>query len=135
MDLISQAAREFDEQIVGAYVVWHKEDPELIAEYAGVRHRETGSSLTTWSHGYYIQAAYRLPWQKRLWKPYYRFEHIGIDPAEVVFATVPPIDGSTVGLRYDASQFAAIKGEYRSWKRGDGTPRNYGGFFQVCFTF
>jgi len=33
--------------------------------------------------------AYRLPWQERLWKPYFRFEHIGIDPAEVVFATVP----------------------------------------------
>ena len=32
-------AREFHEQIVSGYVVWQKEDPELIAEFAGVRHR------------------------------------------------------------------------------------------------
>ena len=135
VDRITQTSREFDEQIVGGYAVWHKEDPEIIAEYAGVRHRETGTSLVTWNHGYYVQAAYRLPWAKRLLKPYYRFEHIGIDPGEIVFATVLPIDGSTIGMRWDASQFAAIKGEYRTWRRGEGAPRNYGGFFQISFTF
>jgi len=129
------STRTFDERIVGGYAVWHKEDPEVIAEVAAVRHRETNSSLVTWNHAYYIQAAYRLPMGKRLWKPYYRFEHIGIDPSEVVFATVPRLDGSTVGVRFDASQFAALKGEYRTWRRGEGSERNYGGFFQLCFTF
>ena len=90
---------------------------------------------TTWSQAFYVQAAYRLPWQERLWKPYFRFEHIGIDPAEVVFATVPDLDQATIGVRFDASQFAAIKGEYRTWTRGSGSQRNQGGFFQICFTF
>jgi hypothetical protein len=126
---------EFDEQIVSGYVVWHKEDPEIIAELASVRHRETNAAPATWNHAYYVQAAYRLPWRERLWKPYFRFEHIGIDAAEVVFATVPEVDMATVGLRYDASQFAAIKGEFRTWTRGAESDRNYGGFFQLCFTF
>ena len=89
----------------------------------------------TWSHAYYVQAAYRLPQFKRLWKPYFRFEHIGIDDADVMFATVPRLDGATLGVRYDISQYAAVKGEYRTWTRGEDTARNHGGFLQVCFTF
>jgi hypothetical protein len=127
--------RQFQERIVSAHAVWLKEDPEIIAEFAGIRHREAGAALVTWSHAYYVQAAYRLPQSGRLWKPYYRFEHIGIPTADAVFTGIPLLDGSTVGVRYDASTFAAIKGEFRSWTRGAAVPRNYGGFFQLCFTF
>jgi hypothetical protein len=127
--------REFQERIVSGYVVWNKEEPEIIAEIAGVRHREAGTDISTWNRAYYIQAAYRLPQLKRLLKPYYRFEHIGIADGDAMFATVPLLDSSIVGLRYDASLFAAIKGEYRTWRRGDDVPRNHGGFFQLCFTF
>ncbi len=137
-DLITlSAGPEYREQIVSGYVVWHKETPELIAEFASVRHREHDAeqAAATWSQAFYVQTAYRLPWQERVWKPYFRFEHIGIDPAEVVFATVPDLDQATIGVRFDASQFAAIKGEYRTWTRGSGSQRNQGGFFQICFTF
>jgi hypothetical protein len=127
--------REFREQIVSGHAVWQKEDPELIAEIAAIRHSEVGSASNTWSHAYYVQAAYRLSQFNRLLKPYFRFEHIGIPAADVVFQTVPRLDGSTLGLRYDASLFAAIKGEFRTWRRGADLPRNYGGFFQICFTF
>jgi hypothetical protein len=129
------SARTFQERIVSGHIVWQKEDPELIAEVAGVRHRELNSSSSTWSHAYYVQAAYRLPWFNRLWKPYYRFEHIGVNPGDVVFQTVPNLDGSTLGVRYDLTLYAAIKAEYRTWRRGPDVPRNYGGFFQLCFTF
>jgi len=129
-------ARTFDEQIVSGYGAWQKENPEIIAEYASVRHLETiGGASATWNHAYYIQAAYRLPRFDRLWKPYYRFEHVGIAAKDVVFQGVLPIDGSTLGVRYDASQFAAIKGEFRTWRRDPANPRNYGAFFQICFTF
>ena len=89
----------------------------------------------TWNHAYYFQAAYRLPQLNHVLKPYFRFEHIGVNPMDAVFATVPDLDGSTMGIRFDASPFAALKGEYRNWSRGTGVPRNYGGFFQICFTF
>jgi len=127
-------ARVFSERILAAHVAWQKETPELIAEFASVRHEEAGSPATT-NHAYYVQAAYRLPEPAHLWKPYFRFEHIGVDASEVVFATVLRLDGATVGMRFDLSQYAAVKGEYRSWTRGEGTVRNHGGFFQVCFTF
>jgi hypothetical protein len=129
------SARDFDERIVAAHVVWEREDPEVIAEIAGVRHRERGTTATTWSPAYYVQVAYRLPQFRRLLKPYFRFEHIDIDSADVVFADVPSLDQSTVGLRYDASLHAALKAEYRTWRRGPEVPRNHGGFFSVCFTF
>jgi hypothetical protein len=64
-----------------------------------------------------------------------RFEHIAVPGADAAFAGVPSLDMTTTGLRYDASTYAAIKAEYRTWTRGPDTVRNYGGFFQVCFTF
>jgi hypothetical protein len=128
-------AREFGERIVSAYAAWQKEEPELIAEFAAVRHRENGSGTDSWSRAFYVQAAWRLPPLERAFKPYYRFEHVGIDEADEVFAPLPELDMSIVGLRYDVSLHAAAKAEYRTWTRGDGSVRNHGGFFQVCFTF
>jgi len=121
------------EHIFSAHAAFLKETPEVIVEVASVRHDQTGGVV--WSHAYYVQGAYRLSFDDRKWKAYYRFEHIGIPATDVVFTGIPNLDGSTVGLRYDASPFAAIKGEYRNWTRGPGTTRNQGGFFQVSFTF
>ncbi len=129
------SGREFQERIVAAHAAWQKEDPEVLAELASVRHQEAGTNLVTWSHAYYVQVAYRLPGAARLWKPYYRFEHVGVNAADAAFTTVPRLDGSTLGVRVDLSLFAAVKGEFRTWTRGAGTPRNQGGFFQLCFTF
>lgn len=127
--------REFSERIIAGHAAWQKEDPEVLAEFASVRHQESGTTGVNWSHAYYVQVAYRLPGNGHLWKPYYRFEHVGVSAADAAFATVPGIDGSTLGVRYDFSLFAAFKGEYRTWTRGAGSPRNHGGFFQVSFTF
>jgi hypothetical protein len=129
------SGRSFHEQIVAAHAVWQKEDPELIAEFAAVRHTEVGAVSSTWNRAFYVQAAYRLPGSGKLFKPYVRFEHIGIDPLDVVFIGVPLLDGTTAGVRYDFASFAAAKGEYRTWTRGESSLRNHGGFFQVCFTF
>jgi hypothetical protein len=122
------------ERIVGAHVAWQKEDPEVIAEFSGVRHEEPGAA-PDWSRAYYVQVAYRLAPGERRWKPYFRFEHIGIPSTDRVFAGIPELDGSTIGMRYDASQLAAVKVEYRVWTRGANSVRNHGGAFQVCFTF
>ncbi len=127
--------RDFSERIVAGHAVWQKETPEVIAEVAAVRHESVDSGLVTWNHAYYLQVAYRLPAANHTLKPYFRFEHIGVNTLDEVFSGVPNLDGATVGLRFDASQFAALKGEYRNWDRGAGQPRNYGGFFQLCFTF
>jgi hypothetical protein len=126
--------REFGERIISGYAVWHKETPEILFEYAAVRHEESATSLVTWSRASYIQLAYRLPAFKAALKPYYRFEHIDVDAADAMFTSVRGLDGSTAGLRWDLSSFAAVKFEYRNWVRPN-TARNQGGFFQACFTF
>jgi len=135
-DRVSVPARpEFDERIVAAHAVWQHEDPEVIAEIANVHHSQVGGSVTASNLAYYIQTAYRLPIGNRLWKPYYRFEHIDIETTDPVFAGVPSLDGSTVGVRYDVSTYAAIKGEFRARRRVDGQPFTKGWFTQVAFTF
>src|SRR5207249_6025566 len=40
-------SREFYERIIAGHIVWRKEDPELIAEIADVRHRAVDNSLAT----------------------------------------------------------------------------------------
>jgi len=126
---------DFDERITSLHAVWQREDPEIIAEIADVHHELVGGALPTSNLAYYVQAAYRLPSSARLWKPYYRFEHIDIDSRDVVFAGVPNLDGSTIGVRYDISTYAAIKSEARIRRRTADQPRTNGWFLQIAFTF
>jgi len=126
--------REFREWITAGHLVWQREDPEVIAEVANVNHREVGHSRSFDSQAFYIQAAYRLPWFERRWKPYYRFEYIDVARNDVVFRSVPGLTGSVVGLRYDFADFAAIKLEYRNQQRPDQADVN-GIFLQNSFMF
>ena len=136
VDRVTVAGRpDFDERITAAHAVWQREDPEIIAEVAHVHHQQVGGAQSTSDLAYYLQGAYRLPGAARLWKPYYRFEHIDIDANDTVFAGVPNLDGSTLGVRYDISTYAAIKSELRVRKRTADQPRTNGWFLQIAFTF
>lgn len=136
-DLITLASgRNFREWISSGHIVWHKENPELIAEVANVNHHEVGRANDFNSQAYYVQLAYRLPWLERLWKPYYRWEYIHVPKGDAVFSALPNLNlaGSTAGVRYEISSYAAIKAEYRNQKR-PGLPRINGLFLQTSFTF
>jgi hypothetical protein len=136
VDRVSVPGRpEFDEHIAAAHLVWDHENPEVIAEITSIRHEQVGGGLVTTSLGYYFQTAYRLPDPARLWKPYVRFEHIDIPAADQVFAGIPELDGTTLGVRYDVITYAAVKAEMRIRRRGSGQPTENGYFLQVCFTF
>lgn len=125
---------EVGEWIASAHVAWTKETPELLAEFANVRHTVAGSGVTFNNPAFYVQAAYRLPWQNNRWKPYYRFENIDTPTGEPVFG-VFDVRTSTVGLRFDAADFAAFKGEYRRTRRQPQDPRVNGFLLQTSFTF
>ncbi|MEX2264613.1 MAG: hypothetical protein WD696_21845 [Bryobacteraceae bacterium] len=126
--------REFREWITSGNIVWTKESPEFIAEFANVNHKPVDGGLSTNSQAWYVQAAYRLPGAANLWKPYYRYEHMRIPLADIPFQNFPPISGSVLGMRYDISQFVALKLEYRN-QRTPGQPRMNGAFVQSSFTF
>ena len=125
------AAREW---IQSAHIAWLKETPELIAEFANVSHQPVDGGPPAHSQAFYVQTAYRLPGDARLWKPYYRFEYMHVPQSDAIFRTVPSFSASTVGMRYDISSFAAFKMEYRHYIRRN-LPSINGVFLQTSFTF
>lgn len=133
---------QFRELITSASVLWTRETPEFLAEFAHVRHRNTLTQQEFNNNAAYVQIAYRLPGEARKWKPYYRFEWSNINPSDPLFTTasqpaptVTDLTGSTVGVRYDISNFAAFKAEYRHTARRATDPVVNGFFLQTCFTF
>jgi hypothetical protein len=130
--LIAPAAREW---IQSAHIVWHKETPEFIAEFANVTHNPIQGGVSSNSQAFYAQTAYRLPFGQKLWKPYFRYEQIHVPKSDAIFrSVVPTFSGMTFGLRYDISSFAAFKWEYRHYDRRD-LPSINGAFIQTSFTF
>jgi hypothetical protein len=86
------------------------------------------------SQALYVQTAYRLPTRLKQWKPYYRFEYTHIPLSDAIFKAVPSFNGSTAGVRYDISSFAAFKFEYRKYAVRK-LPDINGVFAQTSFTF
>ncbi len=133
--LTPQPGQNFAEWITAADVVWTKERPEFLAEYANVHHTNV-LTLNSWdSQAFYVQLAYRLPWQQSKWKPYYRYEYIHKPEDDPTLVNVLDLSGSTLGVRYDITNYAAFKGEYRNSRHGVNEPRVNGAFFQTAFTF
>ena len=121
------------EWIESGHIVWQKETPEFIAEFANVHHDFRGGGTSN-SQAFYLQTAYRLPFANK-WKPYYRFEQIHVPRSDAIFRPlVPTFAGSTAGIRYDFASFAAFKLEYRNYMRRD-LPNIDGIFTQTSFTF
>lgn len=128
--------RNYREWISAANLEWLKETPEFIAEFANVNHQDLQTGLTYNSQAFYVQVADRLPWFEKQWKPYYRFEYIHIPQGEPVFvATLQDLVGSTLGVRYDITSYAAFKAEYRYTKQGVNEPFVNGVFLQTAFVF
>jgi opacity protein-like surface antigen len=132
-DLVPNAGSGVPELITSAYIAVTSERPEIIAEFADVRHHDPTTQLDYHSKGGYVQAAYRLPNAPR-WKPYARFDKLSADEGEPVFG---PLDTRifSSGLRFELSDQAAIKAEYR-WTRHFGDPRGINALYlQAAFTF
>jgi len=129
----------FGEWISSAQIAWTHETPELISEFANVHHRDDLTGTIYNSQAYYVQLAYRLPWEQRKWKPYYRFEYTHVPAAEPLFSStnfeVTDLVGSTAGVRFDITDFAAFKWEYRHTKHKPTDPPVNGVFVQTSFTF
>lgn len=127
------AAGPYREWIASGHIVWTKENPEFITEFANVHESNIASGRDWNSQGVYSQIAYRLPGEAHAWKPYYRFEYIHV-PATNPVLLVPNLTGHTAGVRYDITDYAAFKIEFRSSRRTP-TLRSNGLFLQTAFTF
>lgn len=136
---------EFQEDIASGYLVWLRETPEFIAEFAHTRHEDAAG--TTFEHdAWYVQAGWRLPWNANRWKPYVRYEDMRIEAGDAVFAATTGAGGAVLtpaltdrssgilGLRYDFTDYAAAKAEFRR-DEVPGGPAFDGTFLQVSFAF
>jgi hypothetical protein len=135
-DRINAGGAKYNEWITSAHFVWTRETPEIIAEFANVQHDNlTVAAPITNSQAYYVQAAYRLPVMDKKWKPYYRFDYIHVPDADTLFQPIPNLAGSTAGVRFDITNFAAIKFEYRNQRRSPSPTRINSIFLQTSFAF
>jgi hypothetical protein len=130
---------DYREWIASAHLVWTKGDPEFLAEFANVNHRQVFTNLTSNSQAFYTQLGYRLPWFEKTLKPYYRFEYTHTPKSEVAFGDLDLVE-SIAGLRYDVSSYAAFKSEYRHASRQSLVTPTFNGivnglFLQTSFTF
>jgi len=125
---------EAREWIESAHLVLTRENPEIIAEFFNVNHAAPGSNVSVHSQAWYAQVGWRLSFAE-LWKPYYRYEYVHIPGADPVYrGAVASSRGSTLGVRYDISTYAAFKFEYRN-QSALGV-KNYNAFYaQTSFTF
>jgi hypothetical protein len=107
---------EIDERTVSAYVAWEKETPEFIAEYMHSEHEFVANSSVSGNvDAWYVQFAYRLAAQKRQWKPYVRYESTDVDDSDPLLGDQGlDYEAAIVGVRWDFSPYAALKGEYRN---------------------
>ncbi|MGH8442525.1 MAG: hypothetical protein ACRETF_06425 [Nevskiaceae bacterium] len=136
---------EFQEDIVSGFLVWLRETPEFIAEYAHIRHEDTAGA--TFEHdAWYAQAGWRLPGSASAWKPYARYEDMQIEPGDAAFAATVTAGGAVLtaavtdrtttiaGVRFDFADYAAAKAEFRR-DRTAGAPAVDGLHLQVSFAF
>jgi hypothetical protein len=116
-DVVSPAgAPDVDEQTVSAYVAWAKESPEVIIEYVHSNHDlANDGSVSGDVNAWYAQFAWRLPGDRKEWKPYLRYERSRIDESDPLLGDQAlDYDGGIVGIRWDFNPYAALKGEYRN---------------------
>jgi hypothetical protein len=132
-DLVPNGGSGVPELITSAYVALTSETPEIIAEFADVRHQDPKTLLDYHSKAGYVQVAYRFTEAPR-WKPYARIEKLTADVAEPVFGGLDTRIASS-GVRFELTDQAAVKAEYR-WSRRFGDTRGVNAvYLQTAFTF
>jgi hypothetical protein len=123
----------YPEFTTAAYVALTRESPEIIAEFSDVRHHDPNTLTDFHSKGGYVQGAWRLVQAPR-WKPYIRYEKLVGDAGEPVFGDLDTRILSS-GIRFELSDQAALKAEYRHSRRfGNVGPVN-AAYFQAALTF
>lgn len=116
-----------DERIFGGYLVYQRRGVEVLAELSQVRHERVGQSFETW--GYYAQGGFK----RGRWTPYYRFDHVDVGEDDPFLAPLE-VSVHTLGLRWEASSWAALKGEYHREQPAGGEDV-HSGRLQAAFTF
>jgi hypothetical protein len=114
--LAPQNSPRIGETIFAAHAVYSGLNFEWLNEALAIRHAPLGSSHVFDTPGFYTQISRRFG----SYRPYFRYQYVNASQSEPVFSDVGLRHGPSVGVRYDFSEFAALKLQYDYTARGRG---------------
>lgn len=97
-----------DESIFAAHAVFVRTGFEWLNEALLVRHAIQATSRTFDTPGFYSQ----ISKQFGAFRPYVRYQYVNSSNTEPIFPDVGLRHGPSIGLRYDATEFVALKLQY-----------------------
>jgi hypothetical protein len=127
--LKTDSAPDTTETLLSAHAVYERPDFEFLNEFVLLRFRPRAGPVFQ-SPAFYSQIAKRI----RQIKPYVRYEFIDVDPGTPFIADVGRQHGPSIGVRYEAGPFVALKGQFNHVARRGLASANTV-TFQAAFTF
>jgi hypothetical protein len=106
--LAPQNSPRIGENIFAAHAVYVGRSFEWLNEALLIRHAPLGTARVFETPGFYTQVSKRFG----SYRPYVRYQYVNVSPTEPVFSDVGLRHGPSVGLRYDLSEFVALKLQY-----------------------
>jgi hypothetical protein len=96
------------ETILAAHAVLIRANYEWLNEALVIRHSIFGTPTVYNTPGFYTQVSRQFG----QFRPYFRYQYVNVANNEPVFSDVALRHGPSLGLRYDASEFVALKFQY-----------------------
>ncbi len=129
--LVPASLPHINQSIESAYVVYTTPVWEFLNEGIFLRHKPDGQSRVFNTAGFYTQISRKFG---KYYRPYFRYQYVNVPGGDLVYPQVGRQDGPSVGMRFDFTNYAALKFQYnRLYQRG--LPPGNGFDGQVAFTF
>ena len=134
-DVLSPANQpRVGEDIMAIHAILERPKYEWLNEVVLVRHALFGESKVYNTPGFYTQVSRQFG----LFRPYFRYQYLNVARTEPIFPEVGLQHGPSAGIRFDASEFVALKFQYDyTFQRQEpGMPSGFNTLtMQVGFTF
>lgn len=130
-DLLAPANMpRIDETILAAHAVFVRPSFEWLNEALVVRHTPVGFAHTFNTPGFYTQVSKKFG----SYRPYFRYQYVNASNSEPIFPDIKLRQGPSAGLRFDASEWVAVKLQY-DYTNLRQQPAVNGLELQIGFTF
>lgn len=108
-DLLTPAnSPKVDETIMAFHAVLERPKYEWLNEALVIRHALMGENKVYNTPGFYTQVSRQFG----SFRPYFRYQYVNVARTEPIFPDVGLQHGPSAGIRYDASEFVALKFQY-----------------------
>jgi hypothetical protein len=129
--LTPDALPHINQSIFSAYAVYTTTQWELLNEAVLLRHLADGQPHVLDTPGFYSQIARRVA--RNYW-PYFRYQYVNVPKLDLVNPSVGRQNGPSAGVRWDFTNYAALKLQYNRLYQRSAEAKN-GLDTQLAFTF